>query len=268
VRPIVTFLTDFGHRDPFVGIMKGVVLGLCPDAQLVDLCHEVPAYDTLGASFVLHTAVGVFPPGTVHVVVVDPGVGGPRRPILAEVDGQRYVAPDNGILSYPMATARAARTRHLTAPEFWRHPVSASFHGRDLFAPVAGHLAAGVDPARLGPEIGDPVRLDLPPLRCAPGALSGRVMWVDRFGNCITNIRQEEIAACLAAGRPDAVRVSVAGRPVGPMVGTFGDLPVGGTGAIRGSAGYLELVCNQGNLSREWQVTAGDPVHLEGPPPV
>jgi S-adenosylmethionine hydrolase len=185
----VTFLTDFGTHDPFVGIMKGVVLGICPDASLVDLCHEIPAHDILHGSFVLHTAVGVFPAGTIHVGVVDPGVGGARRPILAAIDGQFFVGPDNGVLSYPLATAERYEVRRLSVETFWRHPVSASFHGRDIFAPVAGHLAAGVNPDRFGPVITDPVRLEIPrPKANAAGRVQGQVMRVDRFGNCLTNI--------------------------------------------------------------------------------
>ena len=257
-RPLVTLLTDFGTRDPFVGIMKGVILGLCPDASLIDLCHEVPAQDVLGASFLLHTTVRVFPAGTIHVAVVDPGVGGPRRPILAEIDGQTFVAPDNGLLSHLFATAEQRRVRHLTAQAYWRHPVSSSFHGRDIFAPVAGHLAAGVAPARFGPEIGDPVQLEIARPRVdAAGRIHGTVVWVDRFGNCITNIPQAEIASIVGRG---SVHVHAAGRPLGALVGCFGDVPPGGAGAIVGSAGYVELFCNQGNLAHQRALGPGAPV--------
>jgi S-adenosyl-L-methionine hydrolase (adenosine-forming) len=262
-RPVVTLLTDFGTRDPFVGIMKGVILGLCPDASLVDLCHEVPALDVLGASFLLHTAVRVFPVGAIHVAVVDPGVGGPRRPILAEIDEQRFVAPDNGLLSHLFATAGRSRVRHLTAQAYWRRPVSSSFHGRDIFASVAGHLAAGVAPASFGPEIGDPVRLEIArPTVDAGGGIHGTVVWVDRFGNCITNIGQAAIVS-LAASAGERLRVHAAGRPLGNLVGCFGDVLPGEVGAIVGSAGYVELFCNQGNLARRCALAPGDPVVVE-----
>ena len=123
-RPVITLLTDFGGRDPFVGIMKGVILGICPEAVLVDLCHEVPSHDVLGGSFILRTAAPAFPPGAIHVAVVDPGVGGARRPILAEADDHVFVAPDNGLLSHVLGSAKRRRVRHLTAREYWRHPVS------------------------------------------------------------------------------------------------------------------------------------------------
>jgi len=262
-KPLVTLLTDFGTRDPFVGIMKGVILGICPDASLVDLCHEIPPQDVRGAGFVLQTAVPVFPAGTIHVAVVDPGVGGPRRPILAEIDGRVFVAPDNGLLSHLLASAERRRVRHLVAQEYWRHPVSASFHGRDIFAPVAGHLAAGVEPARFGPEIGDATCLEIPrPAVETAGRIRGTVMWVDRFGNCITNIARRELEAVAGAGS-GRVRVHAAGRPLGSLVGCFEDVPPGETGAIVGSAGYVELFCNRGDLARWKGLAPGDHILLE-----
>lgn len=261
LRALVTLLTDFGTRDPFVGIMKGVILRRCPDASLVDLCHEIPAQDVLGASFLLHTAVRVFPAGTIHLAVVDPGVGGPRRPILAEIDGQAFVAPDNGLLSHVFAAAGRRRVRHLVAQEYWQHPVSTSFHGRDIFASVAGHLAAGVAPASFGPEIGDPVELDIArPRADAAGRIHGAVVWVDRFGNCITNIPQTEVVSLVGGGR---IQVHAADRLLGTLVGCFGDVRPGETGALVGSAGYVELFCRLGNLARQRALAPGDPVVVE-----
>lgn len=262
-KPLVTLLTDFGARDPFVGIMKGVILGICPDASLVDLCHEIPPQDVLGAGFVLATAVRAFPEGTIHVAVVDPGVGGARRPILAEIEGHVFVAPDNGLLSYLFASAGRRRVRHLVVQEYWRHPVSASFHGRDIFAPVAGHLAAGVEPAGFGPEIGDARCLEIPrPTVEAVGRVRGVVMWVDRFGNCITNIARRDLEAVAGAGS-GRVQVHAAGRSLGTLVGCFEDLPPGEAGAILGSAGYVELFCNRGDLARRRGLASGDHVLLE-----
>ncbi len=262
-RSVVTLLTDFGGRDAFVGIMKGVILGIHPDTVLVDLCHEIPAHDIMGGSFLLHTAAKAFPQGTIHVGVVDPGVGGPRRPILAELDGQVFVAPDNGLLSYPLAAAADRRTRHLTAQEYWRDPVSASFHGRDIFAPVAGHLAAGVEPARLGSVVDDPVLLAIPrPRVVADGSLQGTVLWVDRFGNCITNVAQGDLASLGPTGGR-RVRVRVGGRVLGTLVAYYGELAPGAAGAILGSAGYVELFSNQRDFAGQWGVGNGDPVFFE-----
>ncbi len=262
-RPIITLLTDFGHQDPFVGIMKGVMLSLCPAAALVDLCHETAAYDVLGGSFLLHSAVRFFPAGTIHVAVVDPGVGGPRRPILAQIDDHLFVAPDNGLLSYPMSHGTARSVRAITAGEYLLEQVSATFHGRDVFAPVAGHLARGVPPARFGPEVTDAVRLTIPRPSLDPvGVLTGQVVWIDRFGNCITNIRREDVEA-FAAGVSGTLRVLLDGRPLGGIVQFFGEAGPGGRGAIIGSTGHLELFSRQGNLARQWGIAPGGAVRLE-----
>jgi S-adenosylmethionine hydrolase len=262
-HPIITLLTDFGHQDPFVGIMKGVILGLCPEAVLVDLCHDTAAYDVLMGSFLLQSAVGFFPAGTIHVAVVDPGVGGARRPILAHIDNQVFVAPDNGLLSYPMARGSIRTIRAITSRQYLLHPVSATFHGRDVFAPVAGHLARGVPPELFGPEIRDAVLLPIPQSSCgAAGILSGQVIWIDRFGNCITNIAREDIGA-FTGGVARGVRVLLDGRFVGGLVQFFEEVGPGGRGAVIGSAGYLELFVDQGNLARQWGVAPGAGVRLE-----
>ena len=262
-HPVITLLTDFGQRDPFVGIMKGVILALCPNATLVDLCHETAAYDVLGGSFLLHSAVRFFPPGTIHVAVVDPGVGGPRRPILAHIDDQLFVAPDNGLLSYPMAHGTVRVVRAITAREYLLQPVSATFHGRDVFAPAAGHLARGVPPERFGPEVLDAVRLPIPRPRLEPpGTLTGQIIWIDRFGNCITNIGREDLEA-FTAGTAGPIRVLLAGRPLGGLVQFFAEAGPGGHGAILGSTGHLELFRHQGNLAREWGLVPGAVVRLE-----
>jgi S-adenosylmethionine hydrolase len=261
-HPIITLLTDFGQQDPFVGIMKGVILGLCPSAVLVDLSHDTAAFDVLGGSFLLQSAVPFFPAGTIHVAVVDPGVGGPRRPILAHIDDQLFVAPDNGLLSYPMAQGTIQAVRAITARQYLLQPVSATFHGRDVFAPVAGHLARGVPPEQFGPEIRDAVRLPIPqPRSHVAGFLSGQVIRIDRFGNCITNIARQDIEA-FARGT-GGIRILLNGRTVGGLVRFFGEAGPGGRGAIIGSAGYLELFADQGNLAREWGVAPGATVQLE-----
>jgi S-adenosyl-L-methionine hydrolase (adenosine-forming) len=261
-RPIVTLLTDFGVQDPYAGIMKGIILGLCPEASLVDLCHEVRPFDIQGASFLLQSAVRCFPEGAIHLAVVDPGVGTERRPILAEIDGRLFVAPDNGILGYSMASGRRSVVRQLSATEFWRHPVSASFHGRDIFAPVAGHLAAGVSLERFGPIVHDPVRLEIPcPTMDASGAVRGQVIWIDRFGNCITNIARSDVEA-LASRGSNPIRVLVGERRSGLLVSCFAEAGSGGSGAIVGSMDCVELFCNQGKFSRQWRVKAGDPIGL------
>lgn len=262
-HPIITLLTDFGFQDPFVGIMKGVILSVCPRAVLVDLCHETAAYDVLGGSFLLQSAVPFFPPGTIHVAVVDPGVGGPRRPILARINEQFFLAPDNGLLSYPMAHGTIGTIRAITAQEYLLQPVSSTFHGRDVFAPAAGHLACGVAPERFGPEVVDVLRLPIPrPVVDASGALTGQVICIDRFGNCITNIGREALES-FAAAATGRLRILLGGRPVGGLVRFFAEAGPGGHGAILGSTGHLELFAHQANLARRWGIVPGTAVRLE-----
>jgi S-adenosyl-L-methionine hydrolase (adenosine-forming) len=259
---LITLLTDFGHQDPFVGMMKGVILRLCPEARIVDLCHETPPYNILGGSFLLQSAVRFFPAGTIHVAVVDPGVGGPRRPIVSVIDQQVFVAPDNGLLSYPMAHGRVQAVRVITASAYFLHPVSPTFHGRDVFAPVAAHLARGIPVERLGPEVSDAMQLDVPRAqRDASGAVRGQVLWIDRFGNCITNVTQQDLGTC-GDGTGRGVRILLDGRPLGSVVRFFGEAGMGGAGAVIGSTGHLELFSNQGNLAREQGVAPGSSVYL------
>ena len=263
-RPIVTLLTDFGHADSFVGVMKGVILSRCPEAAIVDLCHEVPPQHILAGAFLLHTAAPFFPPGTIHVAVVDPGVGSSRRALAARVGGQVFLAPDNGLLSYaldagPVEMVRAIAARTLCLPE-----VSATFHGRDVFASVAGHLAGGLSLDRVGPELPDPLRLPIPRPRLEAGArMIGAVVWIDRFGNCISSIHQRDLVPLLA-GAKGALRVSVRSRSVGSIVGYFAEARRGEAGALIGSTGHLELFIAQGNLAAAWGIELGDPVEVVG----
>jgi S-adenosylmethionine hydrolase len=228
----------------------------------VDLCHEVPAHDVLGGSFLLQSAVRFFPAGTVHVAVVDPGVGGPRRPILAHINDQFFVAPDNGLLSYPLSQGTARAIRAITSREYLLPEVSATFHGRDVFAPAAGHLARGVSPERFGPEVSDPVRLAIPqPSYEGSTTLRGQVVWIDRFGNCITNISREALGI-FVAGVPGGIHVLLGDRSLGGLVHSYDEVGPGGRGALIGSTGYLELFCHRGSLARQWGACPGTPVSL------
>jgi hypothetical protein len=260
--PIVTLLTDFGRQDPFVGIMKGVILTQCRRAQLVDLCHEIPPFDLLGASLQLRAAVESFPAGTIHLAVVDPGVGGSRRPLVACIDEQRFVAPDNGLLSHVLQGAPRWRAHAVTEPPWSRHPRSTTFHGRDLFAPAAGLLAAGEPLEAFGPEITDPVRLSLPRPTTDAHGVAGVIVWVDRFGNCLTSIDRPALTA-LAGQAPFPLAVSVGRRSLGPILHSFEAAGEGGVGALIGSTGHLELFANRGNLAERWGLAPGVEVRVE-----
>src|SRR5688572_12873501 len=192
---IVTLLTDFGTADYFVGAMKGAVLAANPSAQVVDITHEVPAYDIEAGAFTLRAAFETFPEGTVHVAVVDPGVGSERRAVAVEGRGHAFVGPDNGIFGHVYERVRPFRVFHLTDESFFRPEVSATFHGRDIFAPVAGALSRGVRAGELGPQVFDFVRLpSAAPARLADGTLAGAVIHVDRYGNCVTNITPQDLS--------------------------------------------------------------------------
>ncbi len=187
--PIITLITDFGERDGYVGAMKGVILGIAPGAALVDISHDIPPQDIPSAAFVLWSTYRFFPPDTVHLVVVDPGVGTQRRPIAVETRHGRFVAPDNGVLGYVLDEEREWQAVHLAEQRFWRPEVSMTFHGRDIFAPAAAHLAAGVPLHELGPAITNPVPMPFPRVRRLDGARClARLVYIDRFGNCVTNL--------------------------------------------------------------------------------
>ena len=191
-RPVISLLTDFGSSDHYAGTMKGVMLDICPKAQLIDITHDIPAYAIAEAAFTLAQAWRYFPEGTVHLVVVDPGVGSSRRPIIAEAGGHFFVAPDNGVLTMVFDVVKNCRVREITASGFFRKPVSHTFHGRDIFAPVAARLARGITPARFGTRIQDPVRAGFSrPIQNGPKRWTGSVLKVDRFGNLVTNFDSE-----------------------------------------------------------------------------
>ncbi len=256
---IITLLTDFGTADPFVGIMKGVIFGISSHVELVDLCHGVSPHDVLEAAFLLHTSYRYFPPGTIHVVVVDPGVGGERRPLLAEGTHGYYLAPDNGVLSYLYASGEIKRVLAITNPEYFLHPVSRTFHGRDIFAPVAAHLSriGSVDP--FGEEVTDYVKVDLPAVeKRGTDLVIGSVLHVDRFGNLITNIPEEEMAAL-----PGPWRVKIKRRTIQGLASSYDSTPPGVAGAIIGSAGYLEVFINRGSAAKVLRVRRGAVVRVE-----
>jgi len=241
MQPIITLLTDFGTSDGFVGAMKGVILSLAPGAQVVDLTHEIAPQDVLSGAWALREAATTFPPGTIHVAVVDPGVGTDRRPILVEHGGQLFVGPDNGVLSLAAPDGQAW---HLDRPNLFRGRVSQTFHGRDVFAPVAGHLAAGLSPDACGSAIETWLRWPEPRPTRTQGRISGQVVHADRFGNLVTNICHDDLGA-----ERQAWVVEVGGQSIGLLSSTFGDVERGEWVAYIGSSGYLEIGIREGRAS-------------------
>lgn len=244
-RPIITLTTDFGLNDHFVGTVKGAILSIAPDAEIVDICHSVQAFDILDGALALAQAYSYFPTRTVHVVVVDPGVGSARRPILASSDKYNFVAPDNGVLSLMYAREERLNVRHITSEHYFLQPLSNTFHGRDIFAPVAGYLAKGVDQEKFGLEITDFVRFNAPrPKAVDAKTLRGIVLKVDRFGNLITNITAQDAPALFQAPLP-AFKLAIGQREVTSFKTNYADGAPNELFAILGSMGYLEIAANR-----------------------
>jgi hypothetical protein len=269
-RRIITFTTDFGLNDAFVGILHGVVLNIHAESTIVDVCHAVNSYDVLDGAWTIAQAYRFFPPRTVHVVVVDPGVGSARRPIIVETDDYIFVAPDNGVLSLIEAREAKFVARHITAERYFLRPVSQTFHGRDVFAPVAAWLSKGVAPAEFGPEISDHQRLPLPQVeRVGENSLRGVVLKVDKFGNLITNISELE-APALFRGEAAGVNILIAGETINRLGQSYAQAADEEIFAIVGSSGYLEIAAKQASAAEKLAAGVGTPVGvvLEGIPPI
>jgi len=261
---IVALLSDFGTQDHYVGAMKGAVLSVCPDAQLVDVVHELAPHDVEAGSFVLAAAVEAFPAGTVFLAVVDPGVGTSRRALAVQTEAHRFVAPDNGLLTHILADHHAARVHAITNAGLFRFHVSPTFHGRDVFGPVAGHLARGMPIDEVGPVAEDPQRLALPAVRRrTKDEWEGEVVYVDRFGNLTTNVSDRELSELLSnfGGDPTEVVVVVEGAVL-PLVRTYGDVVEGEPCALVGSSRRLEIAIHGGNAARILGAARGASVRI------
>jgi len=257
---VITLITDFGLKDGNVGVMKGVIWGIAPHAQIADLSHLIQPQNVREAALILLRSAPYFPAGTVHLVVVDPGVGTSRRPLAAEIGTQRYVGPDNGILSLWLERAEAdgspVEMIHLDRPQYWLPEVSHVFHGRDIFSPTAAHLANGVPLRQLGSPLTEPVRLQLPqPVRTRSGWM-GEVIHIDHFGNIATNLRREQL------GQPADLVMRLCGVEIHGMVRTFGERPVGDLVALYGSTGNLIASVVNGSAAERLRARVGDPVEV------
>lgn len=257
-NPLITLTTDFGLSDHYVGAMKGVILSICPSARIVDISHGVSAYEIGEGAFTLAQAYRYFPRGTIHVVVVDPGVGTTRRPILAQAAGQYFIAPDNGVLSM-VYTRESHKVRAITNERYFLKPVSNTFHGRDIFSPVGAHLASGVKPARFGKTMEDYLRLTLDkPERTGRRVWTGAILKTDRFGNLVTNFPVADFPDLEKRGFEMAVgpqRVSLLAR-------NYAGCGPGELFAIAGSSGYYEISVGQSSAAKLLGCATGAPVEL------
>ena len=268
---IITLTTDFGTKDPYVGALKGVILGINRGARLVDLCHDVQPQAIRQAAFLIGMSHRYFPQGTVHMVVVDPGVGTSRRALLLVTPSACFVGPDNGVFSYILMEGfdkrlpaevttshiplpSGCKAYHLTNPKYWLHPVSSTFHGRDVFAPVAGHLSLGVAPQELGEEVGEVVYLSVSPPRWEGETLQGKVVHIDRFGNLITDIQADVLSD------DSSVDIQVKGRRIQGVSLSYaeGEMLL----AVVGSYNTLEVAEKNGNAAHNLDASVGDAVRV------
>jgi S-adenosylmethionine hydrolase len=238
VRPLIALLTDFGSADHYAGTMKGVIAGICPDATMIDITHEIPPHDVTAGALELAAAYKFFPAGTIFLIVVDPGVGSARRGLAVDTGDYRFVAPDNGVLTLVAREAPPKKIAELTERRYARPTVSRTFEGRDRFAPAAAWLAKGIQLSALGRPVADIHRVDIPVPETSQDIVRGVVLRVDRFGNLVTNIDRKTVERL---GQPGAITIDAGGQPIGRLVATYGELPADGVGALFGSTDHLEL---------------------------
>jgi hypothetical protein len=260
---VITLTTDFGLSDHFVGAMKGVILDISPDARIVDINHAVQPFDVLDGALAISQAYSYYPSGTIHVVIVDPGVGTARRPILVSGERHLFVAPDNGVLSLVYDREERLTVRHVTAEHYFLPNRSNTFHGRDIFAPIAAHLAKGVHPQSFGDEVTDFVRFAAPrPKPADERTLRGVVLKVDRFGNLITNVTQKDMPM-LFGDAPPAFKIAVGGKgEIARVYTSYAEGTPGEVFGILGSMGFLEIAANRGSASQLLGVGKGSEVNI------
>lgn len=255
---VITLTSDFGLQDHYVSAMKAVILGISPQARLIDISHDIPPQDIMAGAWVTRNSAFLFPPNTVHLVVVDPGVGTDRRAIVLKVGDQYFVGPDNGIFSLLYAEFEC-KAFHLNNSKYWRETQSRTFHGRDIFAPVAAHLSNGVEPEKLGEEIKDLVQYHWAVPIGDKDGLQGWIVHIDRFGNLVSNISEKLLEEKVGRRK---VKVYIGNTIIDHMVNTFGDVEEGDPAAFIGSSGMLEIGVNKGNAAKLFGVYKGAQISL------
>jgi S-adenosylmethionine hydrolase len=254
MKPVIALLSDFGSKDHYVGTMKGVILGICPDVTLVDVTHEIAPHDVLDGALELAAAYRFFPAGTIFLAVVDPGVGSARRGIAAEVGDYRFVAPDNGLLTAVLREVQPRKIVELTERRYARPTVSRTFEGRDRFAPAAAWLAKGIQLPALGRNLATLQKIDIPQAAEAGEEIRGTVLRIDRFGNLVTNIDRRTFEKF---AREKGVQISAGASTVGRLVATYADIQDGEVCALFGSTDHLELAANAGSAAEALRLSRG-----------
>jgi S-adenosylmethionine hydrolase len=253
--PVITLLSDFGLSDHFVASMKGVLLSLNPDLRLVDISHLIPPQDIYSGAFTLGQAYYNFPANTIHLAVVDPGVGTDRKGLVVSAGGHIFVAPDNGILAYVMEAHPDFTAYEITADHYYIKPVAKTFHGRDVFAPIAAWISRGIPLHQIGNVLSNPVRLNLPVVKRVKDALiQGTILAVDRFGNLITNLKPVDL--------PRPFKMLAGQREITSLFKTYGEGSQGEAFIVTGSSGYLEIVVKDGSAAAVLNLKSGSPVGI------
>ena len=258
-RPIVALLSDFGSRDHYAGVMKGVILGTCPEATLVDISHDIPPHDVQFAALELAAACRFFPAGCVFLIVVDPGVGSARRGLAADTGKYRFIAPDNGVLTAVFQETAPRLVVELTERRYARATVSRTFEGRDRFAPAAAWLAKGLQLSALGRPVSDYRSIDIPVIQVRDEGIDGVVLRIDRFGNIVTNIDRKSFERLVTGGK---IEIEVGGHPVGRLVETYADIAADEVCALFGSADTLEIAANKASAVERLGLERGAPVRV------
>ncbi len=261
--PIITLTTDFGTADHYVGALKAAILSVTTGVVIVDITHDVPPHDVMEAGWILRNVFATFPPRTVHVAVVDPGVGTSRRPILAVTESGTFIGPDNGIFSFVFEVEKPASIVEISATHYLRSGVSSTFHGRDIFAPAAAHRAMGIPPGNFGETVEDPVLIDLPRAKVGQdGTVRATVIHVDRFGNVILNVTREVMEAYMERVKATGFTARSGEATIERMAATYGEAPAGEAFLLYNSSGYLEIAANRSRASDLVKLRAGDKVEL------
>ncbi|MCS6886161.1 MAG: SAM-dependent chlorinase/fluorinase [Acidobacteriota bacterium] len=258
-RHIITLLTDYGTKDHFASSLKGAILSVNTNVDIVDITHDIAPQDVFGAALVLRNAYKTFPRFTIHIAIVDPTVGSERRPIIVMTDNYNFIGPDNGIFSYIYHEEEVNRVIRIDAPHYYRMPVSATFHGRDIFAPIAGWITKGVDPRKMGEEITDYVRFAIPQPQVTSGLIRGHVIHIDHFGNCVTNISTNELTNEIAA-RNKVLLVN--NHQIARFCRFYAECPDGEACALFGSAGLLEIAVPKSSAAQLLGIVRGMEVAL------
>jgi S-adenosyl-L-methionine hydrolase (adenosine-forming) len=255
---LITLTTDFGLDDAFVGIMKGVIAGIDPQAKIIDLTHGIPSQDIMAGALSLRHSVAYFPPGTIHVAVIDPGVGSARRPLLIESNHTYFIGPDNGVLSLALGDSPTVQVIELGNPKYQLQPTSGTFHGRDIFAPAAAYLSRGVSPAEFGEKLGNFAKLALPKIVRTTNALAGEVIYIDKFGNLFTNIEQRDLTGLASR----TLIISLGDLQIRGIAANYACAKSGELIAVLNSWGLLEIAANKGNAANKTGAKVGDNVKI------